>query len=336
MDLRNLDLKWPLRILIGVTFCLIALGGAVRAMDAGLSCPDWPLCFGKVIPQYEIHVYFEFIHRVIAGIVAISTVTLAVLVFRSYRVPKITRRFFVAALAVLAAQIIFGGLTVLKLLKYWVVTTHLALGMAFFSTLLWGYFVLTHRTEKNIPAKMPKSFLSILVFGALAVYGQILLGGLVSSQYAGVACPEFPLCQGEIAPTFSGPVGAQVIHRLGAYFVLVTMFSLFRVIRATRKAPWMTERIVSLGNRLILLTALQIGVGISNVLYKVPPIITTVHLAIAATMLGTILRIVFLGYARAKDFSPQRVSSIGTVKLAETQPSHSVVSSRLGVESVLD
>ena len=109
--------------LVGAVFVLIALGGAVRTMKAGLACPDWPLCFGRFIPDYHPQVYFEFIHRVVAGSVAILAVGLMLVLFRS----KASSRLKVmgaVALMLLAAQIVFGGLTVILLLKANVVATH--------------------------------------------------------------------------------------------------------------------------------------------------------------------------------------------------------------------
>ena len=133
--------KWfspALKALVIEVFALIALGGFVRIMNAGLACPDWPLCFGDYIPDYHPQVYFEFIHRAMAGLVAISTAILALTLWLSSQ-PKKIKWIMAFAVVLLLAQIIFGGLTVLWQLQAGVVATHLGMGTAFFATLLWIY-----------------------------------------------------------------------------------------------------------------------------------------------------------------------------------------------------
>src|SRR5437763_1137084 len=117
-------------ILIIEVFILIAVGGSVRIMNAGLACPDWPLCFGQYIPDYHPQVYFEFIHRAMAGLVSLSVAYLDYVVFRS-RAPRMLKWTCVLSLVILAAQIVYGGLTVRMLLSPPIVATHLFLATAF-------------------------------------------------------------------------------------------------------------------------------------------------------------------------------------------------------------
>jgi cytochrome c oxidase assembly protein subunit 15 len=278
--------------------CLIALGGAVRAMDAGLSCPDWPLCFGKFIPDFHPQVYFEFIHRVIAGLVAVFTAVLTYAVYKKKQYPKIARVLVTSMCAVLILQIIMGGLTVLKLLYFGVVTLHLLLGMLFFTLLCTLHFLITRGFPK--PDKKVPGFLVFLTsLTVAAVFGQILLGGLVSSNYAGLACPDFPLCNGRWIPTLDGIVGLQVIHRLGAYTTFAILYFVFLVIRLNLRRPWMKRSVVWSGQLAISFIMLQLVIGMSNVLFKVPPVITVAHLAVAAITLFFCLRMALSSYYEA-------------------------------------
>ena len=81
-DAYALRLAGAFGALLALTFGLIVLGALVRANDAGLACPDWPLCFGEVIPRMNLEVAFEWTHRLVAGSLAVGFVTLALLALR--------------------------------------------------------------------------------------------------------------------------------------------------------------------------------------------------------------------------------------------------------------
>jgi cytochrome c oxidase assembly protein subunit 15 len=266
--------------LVTAVFALIALGGSVRIMNAGLACPDWPLCFGNVIPDYHPQVYFEFIHRVVAGFVSIATVSLMVILFRS-KAPKNFKWLGGIALAWLAIQVIFGGLTVLLQLHSKVVAGHLALGTGFFAILLWMY--LTLKGEPALPVSSNVRWWSR--FLGAAVYGQIILGGLVASHFASLVCTDFPKCQGEWFPTFSGIIGLHLIHRLGAYTIAAFGIANFIVLRRSG-----IPRLRRLGTGTLAMIMTQIAVGIANVLLFTPPLIAVLHLATGTAILSMMVR----------------------------------------------
>jgi cytochrome c oxidase assembly protein subunit 15 len=249
-------------------------------MNAGLACPDWPLCFGNVIPDYHPQVYFEFIHRVVAGFVSIATVSLMVILFRS-KAPKNFKWLGGIALAWLAIQVIFGGLTVLLQLHSKVVAGHLALGTGFFAILLWMY--LTLKGEPALPVSSNVRWWSR--FLGAAVYGQIILGGLVASHFASLVCTDFPKCQGEWFPTFSGIIGLHLIHRLGAYTIAAFGIANFIVLRRSG-----IPRLRRLGTGTLAMIMTQIAVGIANVLLFTPPLIAVLHLATGTAILSMMVR----------------------------------------------
>lgn len=266
--------------LVASVFALVALGGSVRIMNAGLACPDWPLCFGNVIPDYHPQVYFEFIHRVVAGIVSIATISLMTILFRS-KSPRALKVLGAIALGWLATQVVFGGLTVLLQLHSKVVAGHLALGTGFFAILLWMYLIL--KGEPALPVTSRVRWWSR--FLGVAVYGQIILGGLVASHFASLVCTDFPKCQGEWFPTFSGIIGLHLIHRLGAYTIAVLAIANFIVLRKSG-----VERLRRLGAGTMAMVVTQIGIGIANVLLFTPPLIAVLHLATGTAILSMMVR----------------------------------------------
>lgn len=276
--------SWYIRafsILVISVASLVVIGGSVRIMDAGLACPDWPLCFGELIPDFHPRVYFEFIHRVVAGVIGIATFILAGVLFIRREVPTSLKLIAAFSLIVLLTQIILGGLTVLWQLKAGVVASHLALGTGFFALLYWMFLELR---RPNMPPRSAIPFYlrnwSVLVF--VAIYGQIILGGLVASNYAALACTDFPTCQGQWIPTLEGPVGLHVIHRLGAYTVGIIACLNFFLLKGSALAKQ--------GRLLLIVVFVQIGLGIANVIFYIPPMVSLVHLAVGLKLLYLAVR----------------------------------------------
>ena len=124
-------------VLVALTFGLIVLGALVRANDAGLACPDWPLCFGEFLPQMNLQVGFEWSHRVVAGGISLCFVALATLSLRRPATRARCQHLLVVAAVLLGVQVMLGALTVWQLLAAWTVTSHLVIGNSFAVVLLW-------------------------------------------------------------------------------------------------------------------------------------------------------------------------------------------------------
>lgn len=267
-----------LKVLLAMVFFLIPLGASVRAMNAGLACPDWPLCFGDIIPDYHPQVYFEFIHRVLAGVVGIYFFTISYFIFKDKGISSSNKKVTAFAVVLLVAQIIMGGLTVTLQLHEYIVAAHLSMGTGFFAVLVWLYTSIQSPAADVSVGKI-KNF---SVVAMLAVYGQIILGGLVASHYAALACTDFPLCYGKWIPTLKGIIGLHVIHRLGAYALFVILCSYIYVIYKNTQVEWARR----LARHVFILIFLQIAIGIANVLLFRPPLITVLHLAFGTALFG--------------------------------------------------
>ncbi|OGP85782.1 MAG: hypothetical protein A2Y95_13135 [Deltaproteobacteria bacterium RBG_13_65_10] len=259
--------------LVGLTWLLIVFGALVRAHGAGLACPDWPYCFGSLLPRMDFRVLLEWGHRATAGIVTFLFVSASFLAWLRPALRGEVGRLIALAGLLLVAQIVLGGLTVLHLLVYWSVVLHLLTGTAFCVVLLLIARRLLGALEP-VRASSPRVRALALAAGT-AIAIQIALGGLVSSNYAGLACPEWPACAGGVwFPGFDALVGLNLAHRLGGY---VTALCYVGLVIATFRDPLLGS-LARIGLSLVLF---QILIGSLNVLMRLPVEVTALHSAVA-------------------------------------------------------
>ncbi len=298
---------------------VVLLGAYTRLTHAGLGCPDWPGCYGFIsVPKSEAQLahaelhfpdapveahkgWNEMIHRYFAGTLGLLISVLAGRAWVNRRHPGQPVKLPLFLLAVVIAQAAFGMWTVT--LKLWpqVVTGHLLGGFATLSLL----FLLTLRLSGVLPAlTVPKRLQYWATAGLLLVIGQIALGGWVSSNYAAVACIDFPTCHGQwlppadfangfhltqhIGPNYLGGqldsdarTAIHLTHRIGALLVTVVLLGLAWQL----KAVGMTR----LAGLLLIALAAQITLGISNVLFHLPLPVAVAHNAGGAALLLTLV-----------------------------------------------
>ncbi|MFM5896240.1 MAG: COX15/CtaA family protein, partial [Dolichospermum sp.] len=173
-------LVWKICI---ATLILMAIGSATRVMNAGLACPDWPLCYGELVPaqQMNLQVFLEWFHRLDAALIGLSAIALCSLSwwYRS-SLPKWLPWASTFALFLIVFQGILGGLTVTELLRFDIVTAHLGTALLFFTTLLIIGTSLASYQGTGTVGKLPILGLT----AAICVYLQSLLGALVGSRWA--------------------------------------------------------------------------------------------------------------------------------------------------------
>jgi len=261
-----------------VTWCLLVVGATVRVHGAGLSCPDWPLCFGQLVPRLDFSILLEWGHRLFAGTVSIGFLVLGALVFRDPMLRDRVGRWYLLSVGVLALQIALGGLTVLKLLAFWSVTSHLLTGNLFCFLLV--NLGITLRQRPQPPVSGVVGPMSALLAGV--TFFQVALGGLVSSNMAGLACPTWPSCNGLWFPDWTGIVGLQIVHRLGAYTVLLVALGYAAV--SFRYAHLRTRALLIVG-----LVFAQIALGVVNVFWALPVETAVLHSATGDLLLLTVL-----------------------------------------------
>ncbi len=303
-----------------LTFVVIMLGAFVRLSHAGLGCPDWPGCYGHLdwpreqheIEQANAHfperpaepekAWKEMVHRYLAGTLGLLIFALVVLNFRRPVAERQTPLVIGLAMLIIF-QALLGMWTVTLLLKPLVVTAHLLGGMLTLSLLTWLVIRLGGARSLSLP---PAGKLARV--GLLLVLLQIALGGWTSANYAALACPDFPQCQGQWLPEtdygeafvlwrglgidYEGGVldtpartAIHFTHRLGAVLVLLVLGWLG--MRLLRGEP--AER--RWGLVLLAALALQWALGIGNVVMGLPLWVAVLHNGGAALLLFIMVNI---------------------------------------------
>lgn len=356
-------------IAVALALCVIVFGAFVRLSNAGLSCPDWPTCYGQAAWPTQAHeierananferplelkkAWREQLHRHLAALLGTLVLALAVLATRARRGGLATvlgasamvavaialyikqqymasavlagvgeaallaaawrwsgsdlARLSTLTLAVIIFQAMLGMWTVTWLLKPLVVMAHLVGGLTTFSLLVWLACHATPRALLHVPAAAISRLRPLLLAGLVALGVQIALGGWVSANYAALACgTEFPTCLGEWWPqtdfregfllwrgigvdyeggVLDGParVAIQLLHRVFALLVVAALLMLaWRLKRTPEVSGW--------GTAIAVLLAVQVGLGIANVVAGVPLLLATLHNAGAAMLLFSLV-----------------------------------------------
>lgn len=266
-------------------FALIVIGSIVRTTGSGLACPDWPLCHGQLIPPMQFNIFIEWFHRLIALFVGLLLFATTAWVFTHAPVRRRYGGLAALSVALYFSQALLGALTVWKLLDPSVVAGHLAMALLLFGTLVTLAVASARDASGAAPAPArPGGLLALLGVTTALIYVQAVLGGMVSTNHASLACPDWPLCNGQWFPPFEGLVALQVSHRFMAYLLAVVVF--IAGFAAGRADDLPVRYIGRLLPRLVLL---QIAIGVANVLMGIPVWVSALHLGNAALMLALTL-----------------------------------------------
>lgn len=265
-------LVWKIAI---ATFLLMAIGSATRVMNAGLACPDWPLCYGTLVPtkQMNLQVFLEWFHRLDAALIGLMAIALVTLSWWHRRsIPSWTPWAATFALGLIICQGILGGLTVTQLLRFDIVTAHLGTALAFFSTLLvMGTLLMPYKGTGTV-GKLPWFSLA----AAILVYLQSLSGALVGSRWAVHQCLQVSqLCS------------VMNTHLIG---FLPAALAALAVVGLTWRTPALSGAIRQLAQFVGVLLLLQILLGMATFrLHLQVELLTVSHQAIGAALLGVLI-----------------------------------------------
>jgi cytochrome c oxidase assembly protein subunit 15 len=301
-----------------LALCVVMLGAWVRLTDAGLGCPDWPGCYGRLVvpdaatspaelgseyarPLEAGKAWREMIHRYLASSLGLICVALAVIAWRNRRDPAQPLKAPLALVALVVFQGLLGMWTVTLLLKPIVVVAHVLGGFATLALLV----SLGRWRVSRFPSPTP-ALRTLGLAAAAALVLQISLGGWTSANYAALACPDFPTCQTQWWPAIAdfeqgfvlwrglgidyeggvldhpARVAVHFTHRLGAVLAAVLIALLgWRLARepATRMD----------GAAALAVLVLQLGLGVSIVWLGVPLAIAVLHNGVAALLLLAVI-----------------------------------------------
>ena len=281
-------------------FALVVLGGVVRVTDSGLGCPDWPLCHGGILPPWQLEAVIEYTHRLVASaIVGPLVLATGVGVWFAYRWERWLLIPATVAVALLLAQAMLGGMTVLSELSPGTVAAHLALGEALLACLVL-VAVVAHQGPLSLRPGgggdgVADRFPMLALISAAAVYLLLLTGSYVTATGASAACStDWPLCQGSIFPEARLPI-IHMAHRVAA--VLIGAFLMYTLHLGFRGRHRPAEvRLLSMAAAALFLA--QVIVGAFTVWLRFPEALIALHLAMATAVWGATAAVAALSLAR--------------------------------------
>jgi protoheme IX farnesyltransferase len=311
------------------TYLLILIGGLVHGTGSSLACPDWPTCYGTMMPKMEGGVLVEHSHRLAAGTVVILTLALAALLTRSASPEaRRLRPFGWLAVGLVFAQALLGGITVLLRLPTPVSTAHTATSLLFFMTVL--YIAARSRPASAVAAPreaLPPAAVVLAIVSAVSVYFQMVLGGLVRHSGAALACTDVPLCRGAVWPDAHPTVLIQALHRLNALVAggLVVASSLTTLRSARGRHDLRALALVG-----PLLVGVQIFLGVRAVQTFLDLATVEAHLAVATALLAVQVLVVLRGRPSAAP-APWHLDWVsGVVRLGKPRITGLVIVTFLG------
>ncbi|MDI1302185.1 MAG: COX15/CtaA family protein [bacterium] len=316
-----------------LAFCVVMLGAWTRLSDAGLGCPDWPTCYGSITvplsdaaiarahelypeqPFVAAKAWPEMIHRHFAKGIGLVCLALMLVALKGRRrdaglpVKHAVFLFFLVCL-----QGAFGAWTVTMKLFPPVVTGHLLLGFTTLTTL----FLLALRSSRAFAptrALAAAGLLPLAVFAIAVLAAQIALGGWTASNYAATVCTGLPVCQAgwqqvlnfpeafaihtyagttyEFAPHLdpAAKVTIHVVHRIGAMVTTLTLLAFAALLWRLAVPRYRGFALILLG-----VLAVQVGLGVSNIVFHLPLAVAVAHNVVALVLMQVLVATAFSLY----------------------------------------
>ena len=280
------------------TLALLLLGSVVHATGSSLACPDWPTCFGTMMPEMEGGVFWEHLHRLWAGALLILFAAAAIVAWRTLPNRRNLHKLGVIGIGLLLFQSVLGGLTVIYRLPDAISTSHLAVAFIFLA-LATVMLVLTAPaaeaatdgpgrtaaapTHSPSPALDDATSRRAGLWAATMIFAQSIVGALVRHTDAGMGCPDVPLCLGRIIPPLVHPmVQLHFLHRVLGLAVAIVVLYGARSILARTGDPVQRRLAIALAVGVVA----QIVLGFASVAFRLAPPYVSAHTLLAAVLLA--------------------------------------------------
>ncbi|HEX8004011.1 MAG TPA: COX15/CtaA family protein [Mycobacteriales bacterium] len=278
---------------VAATLVLIAFGGFVRAMEAGLGCPDWPTCHGSLNPPSSLGygalklAWIEHSHRLWAAVLIVLIVALAVMAW-STRQPRRVRLVTLWLVPAVLSQAVLGAIVVWLELDAASVVLHLSGAL---TVLALAIYVALQQAR---PAVVRPRLGALPAVTLAVTVGQMLLGSAVTGWSAGLAYGTFPSFNGNVLPprVETAQQVLHVAHRFTAYVVVGLVVALWW--RARQSEPF----VATFANVALVLTLVQVALGALNIWFKLEAWSVAPHLAVGSWIVASLLVVVFRASSR--------------------------------------
>jgi protoheme IX farnesyltransferase len=273
-----------LRLLLGATIGLVVIGVIVRATDSGMGCPDWPLCYGQLIPPttdsgdvIAYKAWLEWIHRTIAAVIGLIALSVVVIALRNLKGRRSLQGASIALLSLVLFQAWLGRQTVLESNSGQSVTAHLATAMAFVGLQVW---VLARSGYSESLAGIRRASGSVVapIVAAGAVYALLLFGSNVTGTDTGLLYPDWPLMGGTLFPPITELSTPMIVHRYATAIVALILISALWIVRREKGSPARVRQFLTLA---AIVFAVQCVIGAVQIFTKLAPWTQTLHVALA-------------------------------------------------------
>ena len=275
------------RLLLGATIALVVIGVIVRATDSGMGCPDWPLCYGQIIPPttdsgdvIAYKAWLEWIHRAIAAVIGLIVLAVVALALRNLKDRRSLQGASIALLGLVLFQAWLGRQTVLESNSGASVTAHLASAMAFVGLQVW---VLARSGYAETLGGIRRASGSVVapIVAAGAIYALLLFGSNVTGTDTGLLYPDWPLMGGTLFPPITELSTPMILHRYATAIVALILISALWIVRREKGSPARVRQLLTYAAAVF---AVQCVIGAVQIFTKLAPWTQTLHVALATVI----------------------------------------------------